>query len=108
MEALQTSLRLLTEHCSHGPLLLLSVPVPGRLGELPEEIAEILTFLPPGAGLCYDVTRGLPEADIRGRIGHVTCKVAHEAEEAALSTELESHLGGWYDGLVTVESIFGH
>jgi len=88
-----------------GRDLLLEAPVPGHLGETPEELATILHLVDGDLGLCYDVTAAQVPESLRQSVRHLRVAVADESEIAGLETDLELLAAGWYDGLVTVESM---
>ncbi len=103
-------LRSLEELCQRaaetGRDLLLEVPIPGHLGETPEEQVAILQSVQADLGLCYDVTATeVPEA-VRAAVRHVRVAVSDESEIVRLEVELEHLVAGWYEGVVTVESMF--
>lgn len=103
-------LRSLNELCERAAEtsrdLLLEVPIPGHLGESAEEQVSILQAVQADLGLCYDVTATeVPEA-VRAAVRHVRVAVSDESEIIRLEVELEHLLAGWYEGVVTVESMF--
>jgi hypothetical protein len=89
-----------------GRELLLEVPIPGHLGETPEELHNILRLVDADLGLCYDVTATDVPDSLRPAVRHVRVAVADESEITRLEVDLEHLLAGWYDGVVTVESMF--
>ena len=103
-------LRSLNELCKRasqkGRELLLEVPAPGHLGESPEELETILRLVDGDLGLCFDVTATEVPESLRPAVRHVRVGVADESEMTLLEGDLQHLIAGWYDGWVTVESMF--
>ena len=106
LTALLRSLNELWKRASQkGRELLLEVPTPGHLGETREELETILRLVDADLGLCYDVTAAEVPESLRHAVRHVRVGVADESEMERLEMDLEQLLSGWYDGVVTVESM---
>ena len=106
LTALLRSLNELWKRASQkGRDLLLEVPMPGHLGESPEELETILRLVDADLGLCYDVTATDVPENLRQAVRHVRVAVADESEMTRLEADLEHVLAGWYNGVVTVESM---
>ena len=89
-----------------GRELLLEVPLPGHLGESPEELETILKLVDADLGLCYDVTATDVPENLRAAVRHVRVGAASESEMTLLEGDLQHLIAGWYHGWVTVESMF--
>ncbi len=106
LTALLRSLNELWKRASQkGRDLLLEVPIPGHLGETPEELETILRLVDADLGLCYDVTAVEVPESLRHAVRHVRVGVADESEMNRLEPDLEHVVAGWYSGVVTVESM---
>ena len=106
LTALLRSLNELAKRASQrGRDLMLEVPTVGHLGETTEELETILRLVDGDVGLCYDVTAAEVPESLRGAVRHVRVGVTDESEMERLEVDLEQLLGGWYDGVVTVESM---
>ncbi len=106
LTALLRSLNELWKRASQrGRELLLEVPTPGHLGETQEELESILRLVDADLGLCYDVTAATVPESLRAAVRHVRLGVADEEEMSRVGEDLEQVCGGWYDGVVTVESM---
>jgi hypothetical protein len=107
LTALLRSLNELWKRASQqGRELLLEAPLPGHLGETPEELETILRLVDGDLGLCYDVTATDVPEGLRGAVRHVRVGVADEGEMPLVGSDLNHLIAGWYDGWVTVESMF--
>lgn len=105
--ALVRSLNELWKRASQqGQDLLMDVPLPHHLGQEPEELEEILRLVDGDVGLCYDLTARIPPESLRPAIRHLRVAVVTEDELPLMLADVEQHAGSWYDGPVTVESMF--
>ncbi len=107
LTALLRSLNELWKRASQkGRDLMLEVPVPGHLGETGEEIESVLRLADADLGLCYDVTASVAPLGVRAAVRHLRVAVTEEAELLTLRDDLSQLAADWFDGPVTVESMF--
>jgi len=105
--ALLRSLNELWKRASQqGRDLLIDAPLPGHPGQDPEELEEILRLVDGDVGLCYDLTAQIPPENLRPAIRNLRVAVVTEDELPSMLDDVQHHAGSWYDGPITVESMF--
>jgi hypothetical protein len=105
--ALVRSLNELIKRASQqGVDLLIPVPLAGHLGYNPEELEQIVHLVDGDLGLCYDVTADLPPPGLQQAVRHMRLGVADDSVLQSSVGELRQLVGSWYEGPVTVESMF--